>query len=80
MGSPLAPALANTFVGYHKDKLFSESTIPAVYFRYVDDAFALFQNEKESEEYLIKLNGIHPSLKFTSEKEKSKCPFSRRLC
>ena len=48
----------------------------AVYFRYVDDTFALFQNQKQSEEYVIKLNGMHPSLKFTSEKEKSKCfPF-----
>ena len=27
----------------------------------------------KSEEYLIKFNGIQPSLKFTSEKEKNKC-------
>ena len=30
-----------------------------------------FKIKKESKEYLIKLNEIHPSLKFTSEKEKS---------
>ena len=49
---------------------------PAVYFTYVDDTFALFQNEKESNEYLIKLNGIHSSPKFTSEKGKNQCfPF-----
>ena len=76
MGSPLGPALSNIFVGYHKEKLLSEITKPALYFRYVDDTFALFQNEKESEEYLIKRNETHPSIKFTSEKEKNKCfPF-----
>ena len=58
MGSLLAPALANIFVGYHEEKLFLESTKRAAYFRYVDDNFALFQNEKESEEYLIKFNEI----------------------
>ena len=55
MGSPLGPALANIFVGYHEEKLFSEISKLAVYFRYVDDTFVIFQNEKESEEFLITL-------------------------
>ena len=71
MGSPLGPALANIFVGYYEEKLFSEISKPAVYFRYVDDTFVIFQNEKESEEFLIKLNGLHSSLQFTFEKEKN---------
>ena len=71
MGSPLGPALANIFVGYYEEKLFSEISKPAVYFRYVDDTFVIFQNEKESEEFLIRLNGLHSSLQFTFEKEKN---------
>ena len=39
-------ALANIFVGYYEEKLFSEISKPAVYFRYVDDTFVIFQNEK----------------------------------
>ena len=69
MGSPLGPALANIFVGYYEEKLFSEIVKPAVYFRYVDDTFVIFQSERESSEFLIKLNDLHSSLKFTSEKE-----------
>ena len=71
MGSPLGPALANIFVGYYEEKLFSEISKPAVYFRYVDDTFVIFQNEKELEEFLIRLNGLHSSLQFTFEKEKN---------
>ena len=52
MDSPLGPALANIFVGYYEEKLFSEISKPAVYFRYVDDTFVIFRNEKESEEFL----------------------------
>ena len=69
-GSPLGPALANILVEY-EEKLFSEISKPAVYFRYVDDTFVIFQNEKESEEFLIRLNGLHSSLQFTFEKEKN---------
>ena len=71
MGSSLGPALANIFVGYYEKKLFSEISKPAVYFRYVDDTFVIFQNEKETEEILIRLNGLHSSLQFTFEKEKN---------
>ena len=42
-----------------------------MYFWYVDDIFVIFQNEKESEEFLIRLNGLHSSLQFTFEKEKN---------
>ena len=71
MGSLLGPALANIFVEYYEKKLFSEISKPAVYFRYIDDTFVIFQNEKESEEFLIRLNGLHSSLQFTFEKEKN---------
>ena len=38
---------------------------------FVDDTFVIFQNEKELEEFLIRLNGLHSSLQFTFEKEKN---------
>ena len=34
MGSPLGPTLANIFVGYYKEKLFSQTQKPPTYFRY----------------------------------------------
>ena len=33
---PFGPALANIFVGYYKEKLFSQTRKPPIYFRYVD--------------------------------------------
>ena len=76
MGSPLGPALANIFVGYYEEKLFSQKSKPSTYFRYVDDTFAMFRNEEESDNFFKQLNCLHPSLKFTFEKEKNNClPF-----
>ena len=76
MRSPLGPALANIFVVYCEEKLFSQMQKPPTYFRYVDDTFAIFDHEAEADEFLTKLNCLHPSLKFTFEKEKGKClPF-----
>ena len=70
MGSPLGPALANIFVGYYEEKLFSLTQKPPTYFRYVDDTFAIFDHKAEADEFLTKLNCLYPSLRFTFEKEK----------
>ena len=72
MGTPLGPALANIFVGYYEEKVFSQTQKPPTYFRYVDDTFAIFDHEAEADESLTKLNCLHPSLKLTFKKEKDK--------
>ena len=45
MGCPLGPALANIFVAYQEEKLFIGHNQPLIYFRYVDDTFAMFEDE-----------------------------------
>ena len=76
MGSPLGPALANIFVGYYEEKLFSQTQKPPAYFKYVDGTLAIFDHETEADEFPTKLNCLHPFLKFTFKKEKGKClPF-----
>ena len=72
MGLPLGPALANMFVGYYEEKLFSQTQKSPTYFRYVEDTFAIFDHEAEADEFLTKLNCLYPFLKFTFEKEKAK--------
>jgi len=69
MGSPLGPVLANIFVGYRESLLFDSTTMPCMYKRYVDDTLAIFKTENDSEIFYNKLNLLHPSLKFTMEKE-----------
>ena len=76
MRSPLGPALANIFVEYYEENIFSQTPKPPTYFRYVDDTFAIFDHEAEVDKFLTKLNCLYPSLKFTFQKEKEKClPF-----
>ena len=69
LGSLLGPALANIFVGYQEAKLFNIAKRPLVYFQYVDDTFAIFNNEKDCNTFLTHLNSLHPSLRFTYKRE-----------
>ena len=69
MGSPLGPSLANIFVGYYKALLFKRVNKPLMYYRYVDDTFTVFNDEDECNEFFSHLNSLHPSLRFTFEKE-----------
>ena len=65
MGSPLAPVLANIFMGFHESKWLNEYNLnkPKFYLRYVDDVLATVNNEQDS------LNNKHPNIKFTIEKQ-----------
>lgn len=58
MGSPLAPILANLFLGHHEGKWLSEynGEPPIFYKRYVDDIIALFNNELEADNFLTYIN------------------------
>ena len=71
MGSPLAPVLANIFMGYY-EKIWIENykgNKVEFYKRYVDDIFCLFQNENDALEFFDYINNRHPNISFTYEKE-----------
>ena len=74
MGSPLGPALANLFMGFHeKDWLNSEEGSKIRHYRrYVDDIFCTVDNEQDAQNFLIFLNSQNSSIKFTMEKEAHK--------
>ena len=71
MGSPLAPVLANIFMGFQESKWLDEYNFskPKFYLRYVDDTVAAFDNEQDSLIFLNFLNNSHPNIKFTIEKQ-----------
>ena len=69
MGSSLGPALANIFVGYYENKLFTSVKKPLLYTRYVDDAFAILRSEAEADKFFTALNSLNSALKFTMKKE-----------
>ena len=58
MGSPLAPVLANIFMGFYRCKWLNEYNLnkPKIYLRYVDGILAAFDNEQDSLNALIFLN------------------------
>ena len=77
MGSPLAPILANLFMGYNETIWINEymGKKPNFYKRYVDDIFASFENE-DAEDFFNYINNMHPNIKFTKEyNQNSSIPF-----
>ena len=54
MGSPLAPVLANIFMGFYEPKWLNEYNFdkPKFYLRYVDDILAAFNNDQDSLNFL----------------------------
>ena len=77
MGSPLAPVLANLFMGHHEMNWpdTSPSEIP-FYRRYVDDTFCLFRTESDALLFFDFINSRHPNIRFTMEAESDhKLPF-----
>ena len=71
MGSPLAPVLANIFMGFHESKWLNEYNLnkPKFYLRYVDDILAAFDNEQDSLNFLNFLNNRHLNIKLNIEKQ-----------
>ena len=71
MGSPLAPVLANIFMGFYKSIWLNEYNLnkPKFYLRHVDDILAAFEMEQDLLNFLNFLNNKHPSIKFTIEKQ-----------
>ncbi|XP_052738615.1 uncharacterized protein LOC128198277 [Bicyclus anynana] len=74
MGSPVAPVVANLWMEYFEELATSSIPIQVRFWkRYVDDVFAVMQGgEKEVQQYLALLNGIHRKMTFTYEMEKDR--------
>ena len=49
--------------------LFNSTERPEIYVRYMDDIFAVFDNLADQNQFLNRLNDLHPSLQFTTEPE-----------
>ena len=79
MGCPLAPIMANFFLG-HFETIMLRKQIPdhsKMYARYMDDIFAVFENDNDNAcmSFLAVLNNQHENISFTIEKSKSTLQF-----
>lgn len=69
MGNPLAPLLADMFMGNLENAIYNEpkSFFPKIYYRYVDDTFAVFSDPSDAPKFLELLNKQDPNIKFSME-------------
>ena len=67
MGSPAAPAFASLFMGkLEQDYLLSRDLTPALWLRFLDDIFMIWNHSlHELEEFIKDLNELHDTIKFT---------------
>ncbi len=72
MGSPLSPIIANLFMEHLEEEAIQSAPFqPAVWTRYVDDTFVIWQHgEEELARFHQHLNQQSPNIQFTMEREK----------
>ena len=70
MGSPLGPTSASFFLANLENKLLNKTNgfYSKIYLRYVDDVFAIFDDNLSITKFLNLLNKQHSNIQFTMEK------------
>ena len=72
MGLPLGPVLADIFKCDFEEKLVkTRKNRPSVWFRCVDDTFALFDEKKSGSQFLQYFNSRHNNIKSSLEFEEN---------
>ena len=77
MGTKLAPAYANIFMGKLEHTILSSAILKPLYYRrYIDDVLILWPHSiTKLNKFITSLNNYHPSIKFTSEVNPNKITF-----
>ena len=77
MGTRMAPAYANLFMGDLERKLLAQSPLkPFIWWRYIDDIFMVWTHgEEKLNEFITHSNSSHNTIKFTNEFSDSSISF-----
>ncbi|KAL9988930.1 hypothetical protein ACROYT_G003426 [Oculina patagonica] len=77
MGTRMAPAFANLFMGdFERKALEGYTDKPLLWFRYIDNILKFWTHGNEKlDDFIAYLNSIHPTIKFTSERSTTSIPF-----
>ena len=69
MGTKMAVAFANIFMGKVETEILSQSALkPLTWKRYIDDIFSLWDTSREDlTQFIDQANNDHPTIKFTAE-------------
>ena len=79
MGTPMAPTVANLFMGLLESQILDQSPIKInieTWKRFIDDIFILWLGtEQDIDTFVSFLNTFHPTIKFTAKKARDQIPF-----
>ena len=77
MGTKMAPAFANLFMGdFERKALDNSPDKPYLWWRCIDDIFLIWTlGEEKLDKFITNLNSLHPTIKFTSERSTTSIPF-----
>ena len=77
MGTRMAPAYANLFMGDLERKLLAQSPLkPFIWWRYIDDIFMVWTHgEEKLNEFITHINSSHNTIKFTHQFSESSISF-----
>ena len=77
MGTKIAVAFANIFMAkIEKETLRQSSIKPILCKRFIDDVISVWDTSRnEIEEFLLKANNFHPTIKFTAEISETETTF-----
>ena len=77
MGCPLGLTLPIFLTAHMENQLLCNGleAAPKLYLRYIDDSFAIFDNDQSCTKFLEKFNTQHPNIKFTLEQAENTIPF-----
>ena len=69
MGTKMAVAFANIFMAKIEREILRQSnTTPIFWKRFIDDIISMWDTSRDKiEEFLLKANSFHPTIKFTAE-------------
>ena len=70
IGNSASPLISDFFMNFFENQLQKETWFPRVWWRYVDDVFAIVKNDKV-DETIRKLNSFYPTIQFTKEVEEN---------
>ena len=77
MGTRMAPAYTNLFMGDLEEKLLAQFPLkPYLWWRYIDDIFMVWTHREDKlEDFINHINSLHSTIKFTHEFSKSHISF-----
>ena len=77
MGTKMAVAFASIFMAKIEKEILRQSTTKSIFWkRFIDDVISMWNTSRDKiEDFLVKVNSFHPTIKFTAEISETETTF-----